>query len=121
MLFAYSLLSAGVLLNIHYCHGEASSASLYVDAHGCICHDQEHPEDEKGCCDDDTILIKASDEQLPQSNIVLPILSDQVPEYTDFRPEFDERLTEAPTVLANPPPLINVSLVRQYQCPLLYS
>lgn len=76
--------TTGVAVNKHFCQNELKSVALFVKAkachnkkvkkpcpvHGYMMVDEEGPS-EKGCCDDETEIVKNEDEQ------IAPTLSDE--------------------------------------------
>lgn len=49
---------SGWALNLHYCGGELNCISLLVKDDCCACPEEEEP----GCCSDEGLFIKASDD-----------------------------------------------------------
>lgn len=66
ILFALLYLSSvsGWALNLHYCGGELNCISLLVKDDCCACPDEEEP----GCCSDEGVYIKASDDSHTAGN-----------------------------------------------------
>ena len=57
---------SGWALNLHYCGGELNCVSLWVEDDCCACPDEEEP----GCCNDEGIYIKASDDSHTAGNSI---------------------------------------------------
>jgi hypothetical protein len=57
---------SGWALNLHYCGGELNCISLLVKDDCCTCPE----EDEPGCCSDEGLYIKASDDSHTAGNSI---------------------------------------------------
>ena len=105
--------STGFVVNKHYCQGELKNMALFLKAEschqdkamkGCPMHSSGEKE-KKGCCDDETEYVKASDEQVASSfqidlqvtpvllaaifvvfNIELPALDSNTLHYLTYKP-----------------------------------
>lgn len=65
----YLLVSAGILVNIHYCHGQIANIKVFSDKENCCCSTNM---EDTGCCINVTILLQIDDDQQASHNITLP-------------------------------------------------
>jgi hypothetical protein len=64
VMFIYLLAVSGIMISAHYCGQQLESWNVYVDSDGCAgdaCSDV--PEEEDGCCKDEVITAKLSQDQ----------------------------------------------------------
>ncbi len=84
--FFYLAITAGIALNLHYCHGELESVQLFADQETCCCGSDV---DSSTCCDDDSLIVKFENEQILTTNFQLgfdiPVI-----ELTVLQESFDE-------------------------------
>lgn len=95
IIFALLYISSvsGWALNLHYCGGELNCISLLVKDDCCACPDEEEP----GCCSDEGLFIKASDDSHTSVNtpVFTPICT-TIETHTDW---FTDRI-EATSIKA---------------------
>lgn len=76
LLLLYITAMSGVMISLHYCGQEVESWSLYTDDDGCSddgCGDES--EDNDGCCKDEVIVVKVSEDQDAVAQFVLKVLA----------------------------------------------
>ena len=64
VMFIYLLAVSGIMITAHYCGQELESWNVYVESDGCAGDDcSDVPEEEDGCCKDEVITAKVSEDQ----------------------------------------------------------
>lgn len=64
VMFIYLLAVSGIMISAHYCGQQLESWNVYTESDGCAgdaCSDE--PEEEEGCCKDEVITAKVSQDQ----------------------------------------------------------
>ena len=121
--------SAGFVLNMHYCQDELKSIAIFFEAEPChqekqVTHcpfhnheNQPEEQDSKGCCDDQSKLVKSEMDQYTQTNKV----------HNDYHPlplynfsritslESTSFVVQSPLYLIYKPPLIVCDVQVQLQ------
>lgn len=70
LIFVYPLLTSGVVLQLHYCGGKLSSASLALsDTHSCSCGSKSM---KKGCCKNESLQVKVKGDHKTSNTVLLP-------------------------------------------------
>ncbi|MBN1183176.1 MAG: hypothetical protein JXB49_12860 [Bacteroidales bacterium] len=79
----YLLVSAGIMVNFHYCHGTLASVKIFTDKGNCGCNSTM---DNNGCCKNETYVVQLKDDQQASQNAViipdLPVVDILVSETT---------------------------------------
>ncbi len=76
----YLLATIGVAVNVHYCHGDIASVTVYMSHGSCGCEEEMGMD---ACCDDATYQFQLQEEQQVPSSVTI-----QAPFVADVPVEF---------------------------------
>ncbi len=76
-LFFYTLATAEIGINFHYCLGELAQIEIFSHGVGCCCGGEEEM---TNCCDDQSFSLQIDEnQQTPSSSIIVQIPVDEIP------------------------------------------
>lgn len=99
----YVIATIGVAINVHYCHGEVASVSVYFSVDSCACGKvigKNH------CCDDQTFLFQLEEDQRVSESLAF-VFTQQAPAAPVSIPDIpvvDNGSGILPSLCPNPPP-----------------
>lgn len=116
----YLIATIGVAVNIHYCHGEVESVSVYEDPTGCCCDTKENG---SGCCSNESFVLQFEDkEQIVENHriqIQIHTMEVDISDLTIQRLE-DIHESEGFEYIFQPPPPKLSGQIRILNCSLTY-
>lgn len=104
----YMLVSTGFVISVHYCMNKIDGYSFGTEKVDTCGKCGMHVEDAKGCCKDETQVVKLDLDQLTTKllnfNIASPVILQAVPSYLTFPPLVTR---DNKFAAAHGPPVIN--------------